>query len=210
MRHLRCIGILTIALASVLACGRSNSELESQLAVLQDLGITLNPGVTTSDVLELEELKYFRDEKPFVRLYTALGGYLGREPWTPLTDHLWIIDTECIEGPGAYISIFGEFERLSRGELSFTNVKDSVNIRGQHGWVEFTFHEKRIRWDLEVEADWVDASVFTRMVELANKAGTSGSFTYFDAGGQTAVIGYETEGALKKINDATGLGIIKL
>ena len=210
MRGLSNIGILTIALSAVMACGRSNSELQRQLAVLQDLGIDLNPGVTTTDVLELEELKYFQNEKPYVRLYIALSGNLGREPGTSLTDHLWFLDTECIEGPGAYIGIMRELERLSRGELSFSNVKDSVDIRGQRGWVEFTFRDDRIHWDLEVESDWVDSSVFTRTVALANTVRTKGNFTYFDAGGQTAVIGYETEGALKKINDATGLGIIKL
>jgi hypothetical protein len=98
-------------------------------------------------------------------------------------------------------------ERLSHGEIKFEKLKDFVDIEKEKAWVSFTVNKVNYKWNLKVNDDWVDEELFTKVVELTNKLNTKGKYTYFDTGGQSAVIGYETPEKRDEIIKATGLKI---
>lgn len=181
-------------------------SFEEQMQVFANLGFDLNPGTKVSDVNRWGSKKEF-EEPAFVTLYITLGQTVEREPWTPLTNRVWDFDTEAIEDHGAYVEIVKNLERISRGELKFEKLKDYVDLEEGRAWVSFTLLGKNYEWDLKVDDDWADPALFTKIVEITKTLNTKGRYTYFDTGGQNAVIGYETPESREAIIKATGLKI---
>ena len=185
-----------------------NPSFEEQLEVFKELGFELNAGTNKSDIQRWDEQDFL--EESFSLMYITLGQTIEREPWTPLTNKCWDFDTEAIEDQGSYVDIFKNLERITRGNLKFENVKDYVDIEEEIAWISFTFKEKDYKWNLKVDNDWVDTELFSKIVNLIEKSNTKGRYTYFDTGGQNAVIGFETAESLKEIKSKTGLKIVWL
>jgi hypothetical protein len=182
-------------------------SFENQLKTFQQLNFNLNKNVEELDINRWPNGYKEFEETPFSLMYMTLGQEIEREPFTPLTNKCWDFDTEAIEDHGAYIRIIQNLERITRGELKFYNIKDFVDIEKGKAWVSFTLNEDNYKWDMKVNNDWVDADIFPKIVSLTNKYNTKGKFTYFNTGGQNAVIGYETTESFAKIKKATGLKI---
>lgn len=179
---------------------------DEQMALFSKLGFKLNPGIQISDVERWESKKAF-EEPPYETLYVTLGQTIEREPWTPLTDKVWDFDTEAIEDHGSYVEILKNLERISRGELKFQNAQDFVDLEKGKAWISFRLRGKNYKWDLKVNDDWVDPTLFSKIVRLTESLRTKGKYTYFNTGGQNAVIGYETPESRAAIVKATGLKI---
>lgn len=180
---------------------------EIQFETFKKLGFTLNSGVEISDIARWTDGKKEFEKEPYSLLYQTLGQTIEKEPWTPLTNRCWDFDMEAIEDHGSYVEIMKNFERVSRGEIKFENLKDYVDVEEEKAWVSFTVNKVNYKWNLEVNDDWADETLFTKVVELTNKLKTKGKFTYFDTGGQDAVIGFETSEKRDEIIKATGLKI---
>jgi len=185
---------------------KKSVSFEHQLETFKTLGFDLNPTITVSDIDRWGGKKEF-DTPPFMMMYITLGQTIEREPWTPLTDRVWDFDMEAIEDHGAYIDIMKNLERITRGELTFSNLKDYVDIENEKAWVSFSVRGKTYKWNLKVDNDWVDSQLFSKIVELTKVLKTKGRYTYFDTGGQDAVIGFETPESRELIIQATGLKI---
>lgn len=176
-----------------------------QLETFKQLGFSLNPGVDTSDINKWGRKEF--ENEPYSLMYITLGETIERKPWTPITNKCWYIDTEAIKSHGAYVDIIKNLDRITRGALNFKNVKDYVDIEEEKAWVSFIVNGDHYKWNLEVDDDWVDVNLFYKIAKLARKYDTKGKYTYYDTGGQSIVIGYETPESLKKIKAATGLQI---
>jgi hypothetical protein len=96
---------------------------------------------------------------------------------------------------------------LSKGALNITNLQDRVDIKASIAWMEFDFGGKHIHFDFEVQNDWVDTTVFSRLAALLNNVQSEPRFTYADLGGQDFLIGFATEHQRKALTTLTGLRI---
>lgn len=188
------------------AAKKSRISFDEQWATFQKLGFVLDPRIVKATVEEFQKDRSI-EEDPYRMLYMYLGGETSKEPWTPLTDRVWDFDTEAIEDHGAYVEIMRNLERISRGEMKFDSLKDYVDVEEGVAWVSFSVGGKSYKWDLKVDDDWVDPGLFTKVVEVTKALGTKGRYTYFNTGGQNAVIGYETPESRIAIVKATGLKI---
>ncbi|WP_418604388.1 hypothetical protein [Hwangdonia sp.] len=201
--------ILFMGILALLGCKNNsapkNPPFEEQFQIFKDLGFKLNEETNKSD-LERWDKQDFIDE-PFSLMYMTLGQTIEREPWKPLTNRCWDFDTEAIEDHGSYVDIIKNLERITRGELIFENIKDYVDIEEEKAWISFTVSGKDYKWDLKIDNDWVDVDLFSKIVELTKKNKSKGRYTYFDTGGQNAVLGFETPESLKEIKRKTGLKI---
>ena len=182
---------------------------DKQLETFTNLGFRLNPGISVTDVDRWGGKKEF-DDPPYMMLYITLGQTIEREPWTPLTDRVWDFDVEAIEDHGAYVEIMKNLERISRDELKFGDLKDYVDVEKGKAWVSFSVKGVKYHWDLKVNDDWVDEELFSKLVALTQQLKTKGKYTYFNTGGQDALIGYETPESKDAIVKATGLKIVWL
>lgn len=184
---------------------KTSIPFDEQWKTFQKLGFTINPEIGSSAVEDLRKDKLI-EEHPYRMFYMYLGGETAKEPWLPLTDRVWDFDTEAIEDHGAYVEIMKNLERISRGELKFENLRDYVDLEKGIAWVSFSVKGKNYKWNLKVDDDWADPALFTKTVELTQILKTRGRYTYFDTGGQNAVI-YETSEGRDAIIRATGLKI---
>jgi hypothetical protein len=185
---------------------RKAVSFDQQWEIFRRLGFDLNPTIEKSVLDEFRNDKSI-EERPYFNLYIELGRTIEKEPWTPLTDRVWNFDTEAIEDNGDYVDIMKNLERVSRGEIRFENLKDRVDLEEGVAWVSFTVRGRSYKWDLKVDDDWVDATLFTKVAALTSTLRTKGRYTYFDTGGQDVVIGYETPEGRQRLIAATGLKV---
>jgi hypothetical protein len=188
--------------------------LEDQLDVLQECGISLLPGVTVDHLLISWSRESYQ-ETPFELTLVGCGDPIEEPPWNQWkSNNVWHFDTECIEGNGSYVAIAERMRDLSQGELPLTDIEDDIDEQFDDpeqrwqgtAWLAFTLDGERIRWEFEVDSDWVDSSVFTEFVELMERRHCSRRFTYLDlGGGQDCIIGCSTPDQFRMLREKTGL-----
>jgi hypothetical protein len=178
--------------------------LAEGLSLLEDCGVRRRADATIDDLLFSTGGK-LDDPIEFVHLLCLLGGTVERGSFQPVSDDLWHFDTECIYGSGDYVSIAERLRSLSKGALVITDLADDFRIEDGVAWLEFKFRYQKIRWDFEVKDDWVDATIFSRVVELFGKVDSASRFTYADLGGQDCLIGFATEEQRHALTQLTGL-----
>src|SRR5262245_50486265 len=133
------------------------TAFEDQIAFLKSVGIELKPDVTIDDLMNEG---YDPDDvnEAYLSLLCALGNI------EELSSDIWHFDTECIEGSGSYVSIARRMAALSDGLLPLENIEDEVDYDLEKASLSFVFHGQPYKWELEVENDWVDGTVFSRLV----------------------------------------------
>jgi hypothetical protein len=179
-------------------------SLEEQLENLKECGIGLKPGFSVDTLLEsFDRQKY--EERPYVGAIIRMGGTLERVPLTPLSENLWHLDTECIEGPGDYALVAQRMRDLAQGELPIENIRDDVNIDNGDAWVAFDLKGETIEWHARVKQDWIDPEILTNFCALLRAQGGERRYTYLDLKGQDCVIGCANEEQMRKLRKMTGM-----
>lgn len=136
----------------------------------------------------------------------VLGGEIEEHPWgRRFSDNIWHFDTECIEDHGAYIAITKRMRDLAGGDLPLQNIRDYVDVEQGIAWLEFELDGERIHWDMKMDNDWVDVTIFGRFVALMSKRKTKRRFTYFDLKGQDCLIGCCFPAQFTALRKKTGL-----
>lgn len=145
--------------------------MEQQLAVLADIGITFSDGVTVNNLIAFKD----RDElesQPYFGIIEVLGYEIEREPFTPKCNQLWMCDCERIVDDGDYKAVIERLELMTHQALGLTEIKDYVDLEDEKAWVEFVFHGKTIRWDAQVDNDWLDSSIIVKYDALLKESGS--------------------------------------
>ncbi len=182
---------------------------EEQWDCFQSLGFKLNEGVTLKDIDRWNANAH--KSADFSLMYTTLGQTLERSPWTPLTNNVWSFDTEAIHIEGDYSAIINNLGRISRNELPFENVSDTLNRETSTASLSFTLNGENYAFTLKLNDDWIDEELFSEVVKLTQTHHTQGRFTLLDRKeGQDMVIGYMTEKDLASLIKTTGLNIVWL
>ena len=184
-------------------------KLEDQLARFAELGITQNADTLESDLFAFHT-KDELEKKPFKLLAEALGMDIEREPWTPISDRLWMCDFERIEGPGSYQSVIARLERMTHGVLGLTNIKDHVvqfeEDLEDEAWVEFEHRGEAVRWELKVEDDWLDPAILQKYDALLEQSADNHRlFANFSDYGQVAFLAAFTPSQHKRFRKLTGI-----
>lgn len=146
--------------------------LEVQLQALAEIGLVPNEGVTESDLTMFEDRAQL-ERRPYRGLVEVMGAELEREPYTPISDRLWMCDHERVEDHGAYREVLMRLEVMTENALGLGGVVDYVDLEQEIAWVEFGFQSARLRWELSVQDDWLDPSIFGRYDRLLEEAGAS-------------------------------------
>jgi len=162
--------------------------LEEQLRVLAECGIRCRPGITVAHIVQpFPRETYERD--PYTALSCTLGSETEDDAAERLSDNIWHFDAECIYDDSDYIGIAARMCILAGGDLPLESVEDRVDAEGGKAWLSFRLDGRPIKWDLRLDDDWVDPTVFSRFASLLAARGTGKRFTYLDLGGQDCLIG---------------------
>jgi hypothetical protein len=183
---------------------RTGPSLEEQLQILAECGIRSRPGITTDHLLRSGDRALFEAD-PFRLAAVRLGGEAEEPPYEPFSDDIWHFDTECIENEGDYVAIAERMRDLAGGALPLTAIRDAIDWDENKAWLEFELDGATIHWDLKLEDDWVDPTLFGRFAVLL--AGRDGArrFTYLDLMGQDCLIGCSPPEQLGALQKKTGL-----
>jgi len=179
--------------------------LEEQLERLRPTGIIPNPGVTEADLLAFAT-KGKLERKPFRGLVEALARDIEREPFTPITDRLWLCDYERVEDHGAYRDVLLRLERMTGHALGLANVTDHVDIEAGRAFLQFTFQGQRVHWNLQVNDDWLDPTVLHEYdTLLLQTAADLRIYSNHADYGQSALLGAFTTEQKRIFDELTGI-----
>jgi hypothetical protein len=183
---------------------RKAVPLDEQLRILAECGVRPAPGVEPGALTRILTPAQLETD-PFSLTLTMLGGELdGRF----LSDDIWHFDTECIEDTGDYARIARRLVTLAKGELPLEGIDDYVNVEDGEAWIEFSLDGVRQRWEAQVEDDWVDTTIVSRLARLlVDRRASERRFTSIDLGGQSVLIGCATPAERTRFRKLTGLAV---
>jgi len=144
--------------------------IEAQLVELTRAGIRANAGVGEQDLCAFHTRAEI-EAAPYRYLIEVLGIDIEREPFTPMCDRLWMCDFERIEDHGSYAEVLERLERMTGGVLRLAAIRDHVDIEGEIAWLEFEHGSRTVKWEFEVNDDWLDPVLLRRYQHLLGQAG---------------------------------------
>jgi hypothetical protein len=176
--------------------------LERQLEELAKCGVRLNPGFSVATLLEEFAREKF-EERPYAGAVISMAGVAANG--VPLSNNLFHLNTECIEGDGAYKHIADRMRDLAQGELPIENIRDRVDHENGDAWVAFELHGEAIEWHARVKEDWIDPEILSNFCALLKAQNATRGYTFFDLKGQDCILGCATEEELRKVRKLTGM-----
>lgn len=178
------------------------ATFEEQLTAFKELGYTFNNEIDKHDLLYLNNEEDYEAE-PYSLLYYTWAEIADTKD-KPISNNCWHFDYESIENEGDYIAIIKNLERISDGQLTFTNVQDSIDFDNETAWVSFDINGTHYKYDLTFDNDWADHVLFENIQALAEKYNTKGKFTVYSLG-QSVVFDFMTETELQNFKKVTRL-----
>lgn len=176
-------------------------KLEEQLATLAEMGLALNDGVTIDDLLYSFPRANF-ESKPFDILLFLLGVEVEREPWgRRFCDRVYNFDSECVYGPGSYVTIVERLALLANQASALTRVRDFIDHKTGEAWVEYTINGQSRRWTVELQSDWADMMVLAYVMDDLERDGRK--FRARD-NGQAMVLYYVDDSTAQKLGALLG------
>jgi hypothetical protein len=161
--------------------------LEQQLALLADLGLKLDSGVTVDDILYSFDRKDY-EEEPFDLILFALGMEVEREPWgRAVCSRVWSFDTECISSTGDYVRIVRQLCRIAGQPDRLKEISDFVDLQSGEAWLKYKFNGTERNWRVEVNNDWADMPTLGYVMDDIERDGRR---FYFKDNGQGMVLFY--------------------
>ncbi|MGZ4815667.1 MAG: hypothetical protein ACXVZV_09675 [Terriglobales bacterium] len=179
-------------------------SLEQQLENLATCGIRLRPEFSVETLLESFDRERY-EERPYVGAVIRMGGETEHEPFWPLSDNVWHLNTRCIEAPGSYVYVAERMRDLAQGELPIENIRDHVDIENGDAWVAFEIGGETVEWHAVVKQDWIDPEILENFCRLLAAQGATRRYTYMDLKGQDCMIGCSTEDELRRFRKMTGM-----
>ncbi len=174
---------------------RPKPSFEQQFATLAACGIRLAEGVEPDSLFDSHDREQYEAE-PYFLLLMCMGNiaeYVSQDSDTGyLSNDIWHFDAECIEDHGAYVEIARRMSDLAQGELPLEDIADFVDIEAGRAHLSFNLAGQPYHWEAEVDDDWADPNILTRLAELLERLGDGRRFTCIDLGGQDCLIGCAT------------------
>ncbi|WP_417369270.1 hypothetical protein [Flavobacterium beibuense] len=180
------------------------ASFEEQLTAFKELGYTFNKEIDKHDLLYLYNEEDYEAE-PYSLLYYTWAEIADTKD-KPISNNCWHFDYESIENEGDYVAIIKNLERISDGQLTFTNVQDSIDFDNETAWVSFDINGTHYKYDLTFDNDWADHVLFENIQTLTEKYNTTGKFTVYSLG-QSVVFDFMTETELQQFKKVTKLDL---
>jgi hypothetical protein len=164
--------------------------------------VQLNPGFSVETLLEEFAREKF-EERPYAGAVISMAGVAANG--APLSNSLFHLDTECIEGDGSYARIAERMRDLAQGELPIENIRDRVDHENGDAWIAFDLGGEAIEWHARVKEHWIDPEILSNFCALLQAQNATRGYTFFDLKGQDCIIGSATEDELRKLRKLTGM-----
>ncbi|HNO77826.1 MAG TPA: hypothetical protein PKN33_07160 [Phycisphaerae bacterium] len=156
--------------------------IEDQIANLRDCGIE----PVSRFAIEYVVCEFGREEleaSPYEHLMSGLGGEYedSQGDWQPTSTGIWHVDTECIYDACDYVKVVNRLALLTRRDLILENVEAHFE---NDAWVQFDIDGAKYHWELEVDGDWIDTSIFERFAVLLAQNQSERRYLVSESSGQ--------------------------
>lgn len=172
-------------------------KLDQQIEKLEEIGIHLNPGVTSSDLLVSFSQAEF-ESAPFDLILFVYGCEIEQEPWGRFVcDRAWNFDVEAIEDDGSYVEIVKQFHRITGKARTIENLRDRIDLKEESAELCYTVDGEERRYEPRVDNDWADPEVVEAIMNDLRQPGYN---FYPKDNGQASIWFYLTETEARKLN----------
>ncbi|MCC7479845.1 hypothetical protein IT575_15505 [bacterium] len=205
-----------------------NGSAAEKLAALEQIGISLNEGITLEMVSADSSYGQLDSDSMLTFLHSISGElYVDseddefEEPVSSTCRSLYSFDTECIDGnEGEYADKVRELAALAQGDLLLEDVKEKFEYEGFRDYgnsfdydkmlVTITFVYKGQPQELKFEQkdDWFDPRVMAMLDELLKSSGSARRFFGLPGDGQDALIGCLLPEQISKLAELAGVEIL--
>mgnify|MGYP001794141937 CR=1 FL=1 len=156
------------------------ASLAERVTLLADLGLHLSDSADPSDIAQ----RIDPNEADTPLAWLSVMGSLDPAGQTDggsghYSDDVWHFDSRAIRGHGSYRDIATQLQRLARPLLDGHYFSDYVDLVGQAARLTVVRGDDETRWDLGVQDEVADLSVFQRMNEELAGAGTERRFALY-------------------------------
>lgn len=177
----------------------SDIQIKEKLQRLQEIGITLFPGIT------IDNIRNELNDDSYESLLIAMGGEVEQDDkWVSLSPDIWHFDAECIYDHGDYTQIATRLCNMAGGDLPLQDIKDFVDVDAKVAWISFVLDKKEYKWDLAVDDDWLDSKLFFMFAQLLKERDCQKSFVEMPLG-QDLLITFCTPEQLRILNKLPGI-----
>ncbi|MEL7068505.1 MAG: hypothetical protein AAGN15_07615 [Cyanobacteria bacterium J06581_3] len=180
-------------------------RLEQQIAVLSDLGLSLNQGVTIDDLLYSFPRKAY-EKDPFELILFMLGAEVEREPWGRFVcARAYNLDMECINQTGDYVHIFTQLARVADATHRITHPQDFIDFETNQAWLKYVIDGRQRHWNIELCNDWADPMVIGYVMEDIEQ---NGCRFYAKDNSQASIWFYLDEATATTLNQLTDNALV--
>lgn len=187
------------------AINQPSMTLEQQLASLSELGLTLNDGVTTEDLLYSFGREEYENE-PFDLILFVLGIEVEREPWgRNVCSRAWNLDMECIGETGDYVHIVKRLCEVAGQQNLITDIEDFVDLESGQAWLKYTVDGQARNYTVTVNSDWADPDTIAKIMTDIERDGFR---FYAKDNGQASIWYYLDSATAAKLNKLSGNALV--
>ena len=139
------------------------------------------------------------ESPPFDMILHYLGNEYedAGENWHASSDDIWCFDTECIGDAEDYVRVIERLASMTRGDIKVADVRASID---DDAWVAFEANGQSIKWEIEVNDDWIDPEVMQKFVSLHASCGSRRRFCAPPPVDQTVMLICPTREEFQKLN----------
>lgn len=175
--------------------------LEKQIADFAAAGLTLAPGRSVEEVLQVWPREEY-EKSPYECLLFTYAIEVEAEPWGRwFSGQGWNWDTECINEPGSYVDVLRNIERLTGQEI-FSALFDNAEFAAS-GTAEITYAIKGgeiKKASVILSNDWADVGAVTNIIAEVEDAVGDGRRFYAGDNGQSILVYFVSDETAEKIN----------
>lgn len=143
----------------------AGTSFDEQLRVIADSGIKLANDRVDKIRSIVDENKELYDEDPILFLLNVIAS--KDDEGTQYSSNICLFDAECINKDGDYKAIVDDLAAICEGQMPVQNTEDSIERGNAH--VQFDLDGESHKFELKVNEDWVDPSIFDKIGTLFSK-----------------------------------------
>ena len=175
--------------------------LEQQIGEFAAAGLSMLPGRSIDELLHSWPREEY-EKDPYQRLLFTYAIEVEAEPrgrW--FTGKGWNWDTECITGPGSYVTVLRKMERIT-GQDIFTMLSDDARF-GESGTANITYALKggeALKHPVKINHDWADVEAVFKILQDVEAAVGDDRHFYTADNGQSIIVYFIPDETAKAVN----------
>lgn len=179
--------------------------LEGKIKALAAVSVVIDPERTLEEILESFDREEYEQEG-FDSLLFVLANEVETGPSAGAfyTNHLYSLDTECIEDHGDYARIATRLAVMFRDEFNIENISDKVDIDEDIAELSFECMGKKYHKKCRVDNDWLDVSIFELFIQCSSDMRSEKKLVFTVSDGQNLLLSVMTPTQMKAFNKLTG------